>query len=288
MGQRMGFPVSTGGGGGAIAEVESTDATINVTNPTGPDVNLSIADVVTAAGISITDDSAGGITIAENGAGGLTLAAGANNGVILGVTEGLTLSGSEGGVYLIGLPTTDPGGSNALWNLNGLVVFSTISYLPLTNDDYALCIGQVILDSASAVSVGTSQSYLLSARVFPIGESRTTFTTLPSVIASNSPVVIIGSGSLTWSVTNVDTTTDDLTIAAQLTVSDTVGSNVIVISATANIAESGPGQSGAIDWTTGTPTVLAGTDLSWDPTIGVSSVAGGIFAANLSCNTSWD
>lgn len=167
-------------------------------------------------------------------------------------------------------------GLGLIWNGTDWVVTSEPLAL-LT--DFPTVIVQFTLAGTNSQFTGFSATYFLTARSTPSGAFDVVATSLPSPIAPLSVVVAIS--SIFNTVQHLDTTTDDLRLFGTLTVTDQGGLNIIQVTARGDIAQSGPEQTGSIDWTTGSATVLSGTDLSWDPAVGVSSAAGGIFSATL-------
>jgi hypothetical protein len=108
---------------------------------------------------------------------------------------------------------------------------------------------------------------------------------LSTLIAPTGIVV----AAFTLSVTGVDTTTDDLQLIGYLWVSNQLGTEVITVAGTGDIAQVGPDQSGSIDWTMADATAVAGSDLTWDSTdVEVTSTAGGIFTVSLVWSATWD
>ena len=103
------------------------------------------------------------------------------------------------------------------------------------------------------------------------------FTSPPLLVAALGVVV----DTPVVAASNVDTTTDLYSIQAQLYVTNTIGTQVLEVVASATIPKSGPAQTGEIDWSTATATALVGVDVTWDATTGVSTTAGGLFVATL-------
>ncbi|HXA33027.1 MAG TPA: hypothetical protein VNV87_12265 [Acidimicrobiales bacterium] len=88
-------------------------------------------------------------------------------------------------------------------------------------------------------------------------------------------------------IAGVDTTADDLPIAAEIYVTDLTGTNTAFISVNLDMPQVGPDQGITVDWT-GTTASIAGSDLSWSDTTGVASAAGGTYSVSLILNGAWN
>ena len=152
---------------------------------------------------------------------------------------------------------------------------------------FPLCAGSFSTGGSVPTGGGFQTNGYLTAASVPAGAFDVAVTSLPSLFGATSVVVALA-GLDGPSVTGVDTTTDDLILTAILTVANQLGTEAISVMATGDIAMSGPGQDGSVDWSTATPTAVAGADLTWNPATGVSTTAGGIFTATLTFSVTWD
>lgn len=151
-------------------------------------------------------------------------------------------------------------------------------------DAFPLYIAQFGLGGTAADTYVFEQNTYLSAAATPVGEVEGTVTSVPTLVAPSGLVA----GSPTLDIDGLDTTTDDLGLNAHLWVTNLLGTEVLELVASGDIAQSGPGQSGDIDWTTATANAVAGSDLSWDGSSTVTSTAGGVFVVSLVFTMNWD
>ena len=140
----------------------------------------------------------------------------------------------------------------------------------------------------SSESLGENLSFPFDPVGFTFGSVAVSATTVPMVVAPGGGLIVGAGAGLIVSVQNIDTTNDEFSLSAFVIVSNLTGTEVLSIRASASIPMSGPGASGAIDWTTATPTAVAGTDLTFTG-VGVTivSTAGGIFVMQFIANGDW-
>lgn len=120
------------------------------------------------------------------------------------------------------------------------------------------------------------------------GQTGNCLTSVPVLVAPGG-VVAGGVASIGFTVSHIDTTADAFDLTGKMLVSNLTGTQVIGIIATGSVPMVGPDQSGTIDFTTGTPTAIAGTDLVWTAaTSTLTTTAGGVFVVSIQTNGSWD
>jgi hypothetical protein len=150
--------------------------------------------------------------------------------------------------------------------------------------DFPGVFADVIVAGTLNVDLDDDTLYLLTSASSLIGAVSGVMTAGPTLVAPLGDVIT----SEALFVAGVDTTTDRLDLAATITVTDSLGTNVLTVVATGYIPQAGAGQNGSIDWSTAVATQVIGTDLAWDGTSKVTSTAGGIFTVVMVYSLAWD
>lgn len=124
---------------------------------------------------------------------------------------------------------------------------------------------------------------------YPAGASGTgadgyagSMTSVPVLVGAAGTVAGVGTGF----VKNIPVDADPYDVTIDLVVTNLTGTEVIIVEV--DLTTTAGDTSATIDWTTATPSSVAGTDLTWDGTGAVTTTAGGVFVASLSAFANWD
>ena len=152
---------------------------------------------------------------------------------------------------------------------------------PLTTGDFVCGVDP----NGANLNVQQSVVHTLVGGDDPSGVVRGSACSPPMVIGVTTNVVDVADNTPP-TLAGIPTSSVGILLLATLWVTDQLGTQVLRLDASAT---SNPGDASvAIDWTTATPTAVAGSDLAWDGTRFVSSTAGGVFTAFMLLTGVWD
>jgi hypothetical protein len=112
--------------GASTTDIDNTGAgAISITTAT-TDINIFAGNGVAmsadgATGIQLSADGSGDVAIAQTDTGDVDVSTAAGNIFVNAIGGDLTFAVTGGFLAVFGLPTSDPGGSNRLWNDGGTV-----------------------------------------------------------------------------------------------------------------------------------------------------------------------
>ena len=151
-----------------------------------------------------------------------------------------------------------------------------------------------LVESEFAIQ-GTAAGSLigLSSNLFTIADPVTGFSTvfaflgtsLPTLVAALSPIINLA--DMSQLVGPLDTPNAGFQFEALLSVADLTGSNLISVLGSADIPSGQTAATALIDWSTASVQTTVGADLTFDPAVGISTTAGGVFVVSVEFNGSW-